>query len=75
MVQWAIVGVAYSAEWRLRPFGEASPNVLVVEGRLVPWRGVMRNFLQIGIFWSGCALLIGWWAFRRRELATYSGHG
>ena len=75
MVQWGVVGVAYSAEWLLRPFGEASPNVLVVEGRLVPWRGVLTNILQIGIFWSGCALLVGWWAFRRRELATYSGNG
>ena len=57
MVQWGVVGVAYSAEWLLRPFGEASPNVLVVEGRLVPWRGVLTNILQIGIFWSGCCFV------------------
>lgn len=75
LVQWAVIGVAWSAEWLLRPFGEASPNVLVVEGRLVPWIGVLRNLLQIGVFWSGFALLIGWWAFRRRELAIYSGNG
>lgn len=75
MVQWGVIGIAWSAEWLLRPFGDASPNVLVVEGRLVPWRGVLRNLLQIGVFWSCLALLVGWWAFRRRELATYSGHG
>ena len=75
IVQWGIVLIAQSAEWLLRPFGEASPTSLVVEGRLVGLSGVLRNFLQIGVFWCGLVLFIGWWVFRRRELATYSGHG
>ncbi|MCH2160825.1 MAG: hypothetical protein MK085_03015 [Phycisphaerales bacterium] len=73
--QWCIIAIARSAEWLLRPFGAASPNSLVVEGRLVPWSGVFRDFLQIGILWSGMVFFLGWFIFRRRELATYSGHG
>ena len=73
--QWCIIAIARSAEWLLRPFGQASPNSLVVEGRLVPWSGVFRDFLQIGILWSGIIFFMGWFIFRRRELATYSGHG
>ncbi len=75
MAQTAIAAVARSVEWLLRPFGEASPNRLVVEGRLVSVNDVLRNLLVIGIFWCGAALTIAWAVFRRRELATYSGHG
>lgn len=73
--QWCIIAIASGAEWLLRPFGDASPNSLVVEGRLVSWGAVIRGFLQIGVFWCGFAFLFGWLVFRRRELATYSGHG
>jgi ABC-type transport system involved in multi-copper enzyme maturation permease subunit len=75
LVQLAIAAVARSVEWLLRPFGEASPNRLVVEGRLVSLNDVARNLLVIGLFWCGSALAIAWAVFRRRELATYSGHG
>jgi hypothetical protein len=29
----------------------------------------------IGIAWTGTTLIIGWLAFRRKELAVYSGQG
>jgi hypothetical protein len=29
----------------------------------------------IGLAWTGLTLLIGWAAFRRKELAIYSGQG
>ncbi len=73
--QYAIAAIARSVEWLLRPFGEAGPNRLVVEGRLVSIDTVLGNLAIIGVFWSGLALAIGWAVFRRRELATYSGHG
>ena len=75
LIQMAIAAVARAAEWLLSPFGEASPNRLVVEGRLVSLGGVLRDFAVIGVFWCGTVLLIGWAVLRRRELATYSGHG
>ncbi len=75
IVQMAIAAVARAVEWLLRPFGEASPNRLVVEGRLVSINDLVRNLMVIGVFWCGSALGIAWAVFRRRELATYSGHG
>jgi hypothetical protein len=41
----------------------------------VAWSGVLRDLLVIGLLWSGLVLSVGWAIFRRRELATYSGHG
>jgi len=75
IVQLGIAAIARSVEWLLRPFGEASPNRMVVEGRLVSLNDVARNLLVIGVFWCGAALAVAWAVFRRRELATYSGHG
>jgi ABC-type transport system involved in multi-copper enzyme maturation permease subunit len=75
IAQTVIAAVARSIEWLLRPFGESSPNRLVVEGRLVSLGDLFRNLMVIGAFWCGATLFIGWWVFRRRELATYSGHG
>lgn len=74
-IQYAIAAIASGAEWLLRPFGETSPNRSVVEGRLVSIGGLGRDILVIGIFWCSTVLAIGWMIFRRRELATYSGHG
>lgn len=76
---WQIfqVGVKYvasGAEWLLRGFGEVRPNALLVEGRLVPWTSVLRTLLVIGLVWTGGAFLLGYAAFRRKELAVYSGH-
>ena len=75
IVQMVIAAIARAAEWLLRPFGEASPNRLVVEGRLVSLGAVVRDFVVIGLFWCGTVLLVGWAVLRRRELATYSGNG
>ncbi len=78
VIRWAQYGIALiaaAAEWLLRPFGETSPNRSVVEGRLVSMGGLGRDILVIGFFWCGAILAGGWLIFRRRELATYSGHG
>ncbi|MEE2895831.1 MAG: ABC transporter permease subunit [Planctomycetota bacterium] len=75
LAQYVIAAIARAAEWLLRPFGEASPNRLVVEGRLVSTAAVVRDVAILGVFWCGSVLLVGWAVLRRRELATYSGHG
>ena len=75
IVQVGIAWIASSVAFLLEPFGRASPNAMVIEGRLVAWSGVLRDLLILGLLWSGLVLGIGWAIFRRRELATYSGHG
>ena len=57
------------------PFGEINPTQNLVEGRLIPWSMVGRAFLLLGIVWTSITLALGYFAFRDRELATYSGHG
>jgi ABC-type transport system involved in multi-copper enzyme maturation permease subunit len=75
IVQIGVAWIASSVAFLLEPFGRASPNTMVIEGRLVAWSGVLRDLLVIGLLWSGLVLSVGWAIFRRRELATYSGHG
>jgi hypothetical protein len=75
IVQVGIAWIASTVAFLLEPFGRASPNSLVIEGRLVAWSGVLRDLLVIGFLWSSLVLGLGWAIFRRRELATYSGHG
>ena len=75
IVQVGIAWIASSVAFLLEPFGRASPNTLVIEGRLVAWSGILRDLWVIGLLWSSLVLGLGWAIFRRRELATYSGHG
>ncbi len=62
-------------EFMLRPFGQAVSTASLVEGRLVSWGSVARAFALIGVGWSLLAFIAGLAAFRRKELAIYSGQG
>ncbi len=73
-VQYGVKIVAGASEWLLRAFGEVSPTSQLVEGRLISWGAVISAFLVIGIVWSGAVFLCGFAAFRRKELAVYSGN-
>jgi hypothetical protein len=73
-VQWAVIWIASGSEWMLRAFGETRPTAALVEGRVVGWSSVGRTLLVIGIVWSGGIFALGYAAFRRKELAVYSGH-
>ncbi len=74
MVQHGVRGVASASEWTLRAFGEISPTQQLVEGRLIAWETVVGAFLVLGVVWSGAVFLAGFAAFRRKELAVYSGN-
>jgi type IV secretory pathway VirB2 component (pilin) len=39
----------------------------------VPWSSVGGTLLVIGVVWTGGVFLLGYLAFRRKELAVYSG--
>jgi hypothetical protein len=65
--------VAIPASLAFQSFSELKPSTNLVEGRLVSWSSLGGATALIGS-WTLGALLIGWGAFRRRELATYSGH-
>jgi len=67
--------IAGATEFTVRSFGEAKGNGPLVEGRLISWFDVVRTFALIGVAWSGLVLAAGVFAFRRKELAIYSGQG
>lgn len=72
---FAVYSTAIAAEYLLRPFGQISANESMVRGLNVGWSRVGEAMLVIGAAWTGTTLLIGWLAFRRKELAIYSGQG
>ena len=73
--EFIIRSVAGATEFSVRAFGEARANGPLVEGRLISWWDVGRTFILIGVAWSGVLLVLGFTAFRRKELAIYSGQG
>lgn len=75
VVATIIYALANSVEFLLRPFGETSANESLVRGINVGWDEVMRALAVVGVVWTGATRLIGWLAFRRKELAIYSGQG
>lgn len=70
-----IMGIAGGSEWLMRSFGDLQPAQRLVEGRLVSTWDVLAAAVNIGLIWCGMVLVIGWLAFRGKELAIYSGQG
>ncbi len=64
--------IAIPASWMFQSFSELRPTERLVEGRLVSWTSLAGSAALIGS-WTLGALALGWAAFRRRELAIYSG--
>ncbi|MEY2716310.1 MAG: hypothetical protein RIT24_2653 [Planctomycetota bacterium] len=73
--EFVVKMIAGATEFTVRSFGEAKGNGPLVEGRLISWFDVVRTFALIGVAWSGLVLAAGVFAFRRKELAIYSGQG
>ena len=67
-----IVGFVY---WMLAPFGNASSSADLVDGRAILWSAVIRSIAQVGLLWSLIVFGIGVIAFKRKEIAIYSGGG
>lgn len=70
---WLVLKFATGVEWIVRTYGATRPNPAMVEGRLVGWDSVLKCLVVIGVGWSGFVLLLSILAFRRKELAVYSG--
>ncbi|GDY04943.1 hypothetical protein LBMAG50_10840 [Phycisphaerae bacterium] len=74
-IQLFVRAIAKIVEFAFRPFGQTSANDLLVKGRNVSWDRMTLAIFIIGLCWTGATLMIGWLAFRRKELAVYSGQG
>ncbi|MCK4873141.1 MAG: ABC transporter permease subunit [Phycisphaerales bacterium] len=69
----AIRLVGNAVAWLFSPYAELKPTSRLVEGRFISWWEVIQGCLTLGL-----AMLVvgffGYMIFRKRELATYSGH-
>ncbi len=74
-IRETVLAVAAVMEFLLRPFGRVGANESLVQGVNVSWTELAEAAAVIGLGWTGVALLVGWAAFRRKELAIYSGQG
>ncbi len=59
--------------WMFGTYSELKPTVKLVDGRLLGWGTVSYGTLVL-CAWVGALFAIASTVFRRRELATYSGH-
>ncbi|MFN0131316.1 MAG: ABC transporter permease [Phycisphaerales bacterium] len=59
--------------WALRPYAELQPTARLVDGKLLDWLKIGYATGMVAA-WTAVLYLAGVLIFRRRELATYSGH-
>ena len=74
-LELVIAAIAELVNFMLNRFGEVKPAQMLVEGRLIPWSEVGLELFWLIVIWSGVSLAVGYLAFRRKELAIYSGQG
>ena len=75
ILEEAISWVAYMVHVLLYRFGAVKPSQMLVEGRLISWSEVMLEFVWLMVVWAGISMFFGFIAFRKKELAIYSGQG
>ncbi len=73
-VRIVIAAIATAAQFVLSSFGEIRPTQNLIDGRYVSWAAVGQAFVLIFCVWTGLTALVGWVAFRSRQVAIYSGH-
>lgn len=74
-IEYGIAFIAYMVHILLNRFGAVSPSQMLVEGRLISWSLVGLQLFWLLLIWAGITLAVGYLAFRRKELAIYSGQG
>ncbi len=65
--------ISFVVAWMFETYGSLKPAEGIADGKLMQWSTLARAALWIGL-WSVGMLAVGWAAFRRKELAIYSGH-
>lgn len=73
--QHAVRAIAETVRWAFAPFSESGATNDLVDGQVVSWTDVISTFWKVGVAWSTVAFTAGLLAFRRKEIAIYSGNG
>jgi ABC-type transport system involved in multi-copper enzyme maturation permease subunit len=72
-VRSVMAAISYGVSWLFSTYGDLKPSRRVVEGVLMSWREVALGLLVLTA-WTGVLYAAAVGIFRKRELATYSGH-
>lgn len=79
VIQWvfqnSVRSIAWAVWYVVGSFGEFQPVTAIVEGKYVGWGTILSAMIRLVFFWTLPVLVVGYLIFRRRQLATYSGHG
>ncbi|MSR28189.1 MAG: hypothetical protein EXS03_01260 [Phycisphaerales bacterium] len=73
--QHAVKAIAEIVRWAFAPFSQSGATTDLVDGQAISWMDVFSTFWKVALAWSAVALSVGFLAFRRKEIAIYSGHG
>ncbi len=73
--QHIVKAIAETVRWAFAPFSQSGATSDLVDGQVITWMDVFTTFWRVGVAWSAVALGAGWLAFRRKEIAIYSGNG
>ena len=73
--QHAVKAIAETVRWAFAPFSQSGATTDLVDGQVIPWTDVITTLWKVGLAWSAVALSVGFLAFKRKEIAIYSGNG
>ncbi len=75
IVAWKVLArsLTFPVAWLFQSYAELRPIERLTSGRLLGWGELGWTSIQI-LVWSAISLAVGVLAFRRRELALYSGN-
>lgn len=72
-VRTVMAAISMGVSWLFSTYGDLNPTKRVVEGVLMSWREVGMGLVVLTA-WTGGLFATAVAIFRKRELATYSGH-
>ncbi len=70
--QYIIRAIVQFVWWALKPFSSSSSADLI-DGQVIPWKLVFVSIAQVGIGWSVAVFSLCLLAFKKKEIAIYSG--
>jgi ABC-type transport system involved in multi-copper enzyme maturation permease subunit len=73
MFQYIIRAIVQFVWWALTPFSSNGSSADLIDGRVIPWELVFVSIVQVGICWSVAVFGLCLLAFKKKEIAIYSG--
>lgn len=73
LFQYIIRAIVQFVWWALTPFSSNGSSADLIDGQVIPWKLVFISIAQVGICWSVAVFGLCLLAFKKKEIAIYSG--